>query len=206
MHRQPARPLSRSPSRPPSGPFADPHGPPPADDPPDARAGPSKSQKKRDMVALQKLGERLVEQPPDRLDRVEMPDTLRRAIDEARSIRDHEGRRRQMQYIGRLMRDVDAEPIRAALDAWAGASRADAAALHGLERWRDRLIADDDALTAFAAEHTAALAPSTLQRLRVAIRMSRKERDEGRPPRHFRELFRLIRAIVDGEPAAPEAS
>ncbi len=158
------------------------------------------------MTALQKLGERLVEQPPERLDRVPLPDALRGAIDEARVIRDHEGRRRQMQYIGRLMRDVDAEPIRAALDAWAGASRAEAAALHGLERWRERLLDDDDALTAFAAEHTAALRPDTLQRLRVAIRMSRKEHAEGRPPRHSRELFRLIRSIVAGDANAPSAA
>ena len=163
-----------------------------ADDAADDR--PSKSQKKRDMTSLQKLGEELVEQPAERLVRVEMPDTLRQAIEDARRIRDHEGRRRQMQYIGRLMRDVDAAPIRAALDGWTGTSREQAAALHAQERWRERLIADDDALTAFASEHTAALSPDTLQRLRSAIRMARKEKAEGRPPKHFRELFRLIRA------------
>jgi ribosome-associated protein len=160
---------------------------------------PSKSQRKRDMTALQKLGEELVAYPAERIEPVEMPDDLRRAIDEARSIRDHEGRRRQMQYIGRLMRDVDVAPIRAALDAWVGASRADAAALHALERWRERLIDDDEALTAFAADHTAALSPDTLQRLRTAIRMSRKEKEENRPPKHYRELFRLIRTIVAGD-------
>ncbi|MEO8937663.1 MAG: ribosome biogenesis factor YjgA [Burkholderiaceae bacterium] len=170
------------------------------DDEVDAR--PSKSQKKRDMTALQKLGEELVGYTSDRLEKVEMPDDLRQAVDEARNIRDHEGRRRQMQYIGRLMRDVDTAPIRAAIEAWAGASREEAAALHGLERWRERLLEDDAALTAFATEHTAALSPDTLQRLRNAIRMARKERSESRPPKHFRELFRLIRAAVGDEPAA----
>jgi ribosome-associated protein len=165
---------------------------------------PSKSQKKRDMTALQKLGEELVGYPAERLLRVEMPDALRQAVDEARNIRDHEGRRRQMQYIGRLMRDVDVAPIRAAIDAWAGASRDDAAALHALERWRERLIDDDGALTAFATEHTAALSPDTLQRLRNAIRMARKERAEARPPKHFRELFRLVRGVVLGD-ASPGA-
>jgi ribosome-associated protein len=175
-----------------------------SDDGPRDDAKPSKSQKKRDMTALQKLGEELVTHAPERLARVEMPDGLRRAVDEARSIRDHEGRRRQMQYIGRLMRDVDVAPIRAAIDAWAGASRAEAAALHELERWRERLIEDDEALTAFAAEHTAALAPDTLQSLRATIRASRKEHADGRPPKHYRELFRLIRGIVGGDSRAPD--
>jgi ribosome-associated protein len=161
--------------------------------------GPSKSQKKRDMTALQKLGEELVEYTSERLEKVELSDDLRQAIDDARTIRDHEGRRRQMQYIGRLMRDVDVAPIRAAIDAWAGASREEAAALHALERWRERLLEDDAALTAFATEHTAALSPDTLQRLRNAIRMARKERAESRPPKHFRELFKLIRGAVDAD-------
>ncbi len=154
---------------------------------------------KRDMTALQKLGEELVEQTADRLERVEMPDGLRSAIDDARRITDHEGRRRQMQYIGRLMRDVDPAPIRAALDAWAGASRAETALLHDLERWRETLLGDDAALTRFAAEHTAALNPATLQRLRTTIRAAKKERADNRPPKNYRELFRLVRAIVVGE-------
>jgi ribosome-associated protein len=174
----------------------------PAGDDLDTRSTrPSKSAAKREMTALQKLGVELVDQTPERLARVEMPENLRDAIEHARSIRDHEGRRRQMQYIGRLMRDVDPEPIRAALASWTGQSRAEAAALHALERWRERLIEDDEALTAFAAEHTAALAPDTLQRLRQAVRGSRKERSEGKPPHHYRELFRLIRAIVERDGA-----
>ena len=187
---------------PPTAPVPIDHG---ADDP-ERDARPSKSQKKRDMTALQKLGETLVEQPADRLEKVELPDNLRRAIAEARSIRDHEGRRRQMQYIGRLMRDVDVTPIRSAIEAWAGASRDEAAALHALERWRERLLADDAALTDFAAAHTAALSPDTLQRLRATIRMARKERVDNalkpRPPKHYRELFKLVRAVVGGDAVA----
>ncbi len=171
---------------------------------PDAR--PSKSAKKREMTALQKLGEELVAQPMDRLDRVAMPDRLRDAIHEAQRIRDHEGRRRQMQYIGKLMRDVDVAPIREALDAWNGASRADAAALHELEAWRDRLIDDDGALTAFAEAHTGALNPETMQQLRSVIRLARKERTDDAPPRHFRELFRLLRSVVEQERSAVDAS
>ena len=160
---------------------------------------PSKSQQKRDMTALQKLGEELVGYPAERLLRIDLPDDLRSAVDEARGIRDHEGRRRQMQYIGKLMRGVDVDPIRAALDAFTGASREEAAALHALERWRERLIEDDEALTAFAGVHTAALRPDTLQQLRGTIRLARKERSEGRPPKHFRELFRLVRSVVGGD-------
>lgn len=172
---------------------------------PELSTKPSKSQKKRDMTALQKLGEVLVDQPADRLDKVELPEDLRTAIAQARSIRDHEGRRRQMQYIGRLMRDVDVAPIQAAVDAWAGSSREEAAALHELERWRERLLADDDALTAFAGEHTAALSPDLLQRLRTAIRMARKERAESKPPKHFRELFKLIRTAIGDPQPSPDA-
>ena len=161
---------------------------------------PSKSQRKRDMTALQKLGQELVEQSVERLDSVALSEELRRAIDEARRITDHEGRRRQMQYIGRLMRDVDPAPIRTALDRWAGASRDETAALHAVEGWRERLIADDEALMAFATAHSAALSPDHLQRLRQSIRMARKERAEARPPKHFRLLFRLIRDLVDDAP------
>jgi len=161
----------------------------------------SKSQKKRDMTALQKLGEELVEQSSERLEKVELPETLRDAINDAQRIRDHEGRRRQMQYIGRLMREVDVEPIREALDAWGGASRDQTAALHAIERWRERLIDDDQALTDFAGAHSAALNPDTLQQLRTAIRMSRKERGEGKAPKYFRELFRLVRVVVEGSTA-----
>ena len=154
---------------------------------------------KRDMTALQKLGEELVAHTAERLERVEMPDGLRTAIDDARRITDHEGRRRQMQYIGRLMRDVDPAPIRAALDAWTGASRAETALLHDLERWRENLLIDDDALMRFASEHTAVLNPSTMQQLRATIRAAKKERADQRPPKNYRELFRMVREIVAGD-------
>lgn len=158
---------------------------------------PSKSQKKRDVTALQKLGEELVMQSEERLLRVAMSESLRAAIADAQRITNHEGRRRQMQYIGKLMRDVDIEPIRAALAGWAGAKGAETAALHALERWRERLLDDDAALTEFATAHTAALNPATMQRLRNAIRMTKKERAENKPPKYFRELFQLLKEIVE---------
>jgi len=157
---------------------------------------PSKSQRKRDMTALQKLGEELVDQPRDRLERVTMPDSLRDAIYQAQRINSHEGRRRQLQFIGKLMRDVETEPIRQALDAWNGASGAETALLHSLERWRNRLLEDDRALDVLSAHHSAALNPVTMQQLRTHIRQARREQAEGRPPKHYRELFQVLKAII----------
>ena len=100
---------------------------------------PSKSQRKRDMTALQALGAELVALSADQLDRVELPERLREAIVEARQIKSFEARRRQLQYIGKLMRDVDAEPIRMTLEQWRGSAREATAQQHAVERWRDRL-------------------------------------------------------------------
>ena len=101
-----------------------------------------------------------------------------------------------MQYIGKLMRDVDTAPIQAALDAWNGESSAETAQLHTLERWRTRLLADDKALDQLVAAHTAALNPLILQQLRAHIRAARREQTENRPPRHFRELYQLLKTIT----------
>lgn len=153
---------------------------------------PSKTRRKKDMHALQSLGEALVELRPEQLEGVEMPEALRDAVLEAKRLSNkHEARRRQMQYIGKLMRDVDATPIRAGLDELAGRSVGATAALHRVERWRDRLIEDEQALNDFAQAYPQA----DLQPVRTAVREVRKERAAERAPRHYRELFRLIKAI-----------
>jgi ribosome-associated protein len=157
---------------------------------------PSKTRRKKDMHELQALGESLVELSAAQLAQVGMPDDLRDAVLEARRITGHEGRRRQLQYIGRLMRDVDPAPIRAKLDEWRGQSREATAQMHAVERWRDRLIADDAALTEFAAEHPG----MDLQALRAAIRETRRERAAERPPKHFRDLYRLLRDAMQARP------
>ncbi|HEU4442402.1 MAG TPA: ribosome biogenesis factor YjgA, partial [Burkholderiales bacterium] len=108
----------------------------------------------------------------------------------------HEAKRRQMQYIGRLMRDVDAVPIRARIAELEGSSAQAAARHRRLEAWRERLIGDDETLTAFAAEHPGA----DLQALRTLIRNARKEASLGKPPHAYRELFRFLK---DLEPPAP---
>jgi ribosome-associated protein len=152
---------------------------------------PSKSQKKRDMHALQDMGAALVALAPARLDRIEMPEALRGAILEAQRLTKHEARRRQLQYIGRLMRDVDPAPIRAALDALSGANAEETARQHRLERLRERLLEDESVLT----EIGAACPGADLTRLRQLRRSALKDHAEGRPPRAFRELFRALREM-----------
>ncbi len=149
----------------------------------------SKTRKKAQSHALQKLGVELVELSKERLDSMALPEALAQAVREARRITAHEGRRRQMQYIGKLMRDIDPAPIQERLDAWRGQSKAEVARQHGMERMRERLIADDTALTEFAAKHPGV----DLQALRVLIRNARKETAEGRPPKAYREIFKVIR-------------
>ncbi|HEX6321559.1 MAG TPA: ribosome biogenesis factor YjgA [Burkholderiales bacterium] len=151
----------------------------------------SKTRRKREMLELQALGAALAALPEAQLARVQLPEDLREALLEARGIRSHEAKRRQMQYVGRLMREVDPEPIRAQLAAIEGSSAQAAAAHRRLEAWRERLLEDDEALTAFAAEH-----PGTdLQTLRTVIRNSRKEIKAGKPPRAYRELFRMLKSL-----------
>jgi ribosome-associated protein len=173
--------------------------PPPQGDRPEK---PSKTRVKKDMHALQDIGEALVALSNEQIESIDMPETLRDAVLEARSIRKHEARRRQMQYIGRLMRDVDPGPIRAKLDELDGRSQSATAALHRAERWRERLIEDDAAFTAFAAEFPGA----DLQALRACVRETRKDRSAERAPRHYRELFRLIRATIEGGNSPAENS
>jgi ribosome-associated protein len=152
---------------------------------------PSKSQKKRDMHALQDMGAELVALAPARLARIDMPEDLRGAIIEAQRLTKHEARRRQLQYIGRLMRDADPAPIRAALDALAGANAAETARQHRLERLRERLLEDESVLAEIGAAHPGA----DLTRLRQLRRNALKEQGEGRPPRAYRELFRQLREL-----------
>ena len=157
---------------------------------------PSKSQRKRDMTALQRLGARLVALPADQLDRLDLPETLRDALAFARRVTSHEGRRRHMQYIGKLMRNVDPEPLQRALDDATGSSRAAVARMHQAEAWRERLIADDDALTELVAEH----AQLDVQKLRALVRAARRERTSQAPPRQTRALYQLLHELLQ-EPA-----
>ena len=148
------------------------------------------------MHELQALGAALVRLPDSQLENVEIPEKLREALLEARRIKSHEAKRRQMQYIGRLMRDVDPAPIRSRLAELEGSSAQATARHRRLEAWRERLLGDDEALTAFAAEHPGA----DLQALRTLIRNARKEASLGKPPRASRELFRVLKEIESPAP------
>src|SRR5262245_17789036 len=157
----------------------------------------SKTKRKQEMTALQSLGVKLVALPESQIEEMPMDDALREAVLEAKRIKSHEAKRRQMQYIGRLMRDVDPAPLRERLEAITGHSAQAAAQHRRLEGWRERLLADDEALTAFAAEFPSA----DLQAVRTLIRNARKEQKEAKPPRAYRELFRLIKECSGSNPS-----
>jgi ribosome-associated protein len=155
---------------------------------PAATPAPSKSRRKKDMHALQDLGELLLGLEPSRLKVLNLPERLTDAIAQARSITKHEGRRRQLQFVGRLMRDVDPEPIRAALERMQALPRAERAQFAAAERWRDRLLADELAV----AEFIAAYPHADPNELTALVREARSERTSGRPPHKFRALFRFV--------------
>jgi ribosome-associated protein len=155
---------------------------------------PSKTEMKRQSDALQALGLELVEQPRDRVKRVPMPEDVRDAILECQNIKNHEGRRRQLQFVGKKMRTLTEEEvavIQRTIEGWKGASKADTAALHALERRREKLLADDGALTTLLAEHQELDA----QHLRTLIRNARKEQAENKPPKAYREIFQILKEL-----------
>jgi ribosome-associated protein len=149
---------------------------------------PSKTQRKKQMHELQALGTELVELSAQQLAALDLPETLRDAVMDAREITKFEARRRQLQYIGKLMRSVDPEPIRKTLAVSKAASRAHTARLHLIERWRERLLDDEAALDELITEQPQA----DVARLRLLIRNVQREREAGQPPKSFRELFRLL--------------
>jgi ribosome-associated protein len=161
----------------------------------DERERPSKSQRKREMEALQKIGVELVQLNAGQLAQIELPERLYDAIVETQGIRDFEGRRRQMQYVGKLMREIDPAPILAKLEQWRGAARGHTALQHLIERWRERLLADDVALAVFATDYPG----SDRQHLRTLIASVKRDQAAGRPPRNYRELFRVLREIMEAK-------
>jgi ribosome-associated protein len=155
---------------------------------------PSKTELKRHSDALQALGLELVEQPRDRVKRVPMPEDVRDAILVCQTIKNHEGRRRQLQFVGKKMRTLTEEEVaivQRTIEGWKGASKADTAALHALERRREKLLADDQALTNLLAEHPELEA----QHLRTLIRNARKEQAEHKPPKAYREIFQILKEL-----------
>jgi ribosome-associated protein len=154
---------------------------------------PSKSQKKRDMNALQDLGARLLELSAEALERVDMPADLKQAVREAKAMKGHEARRRQTQFIGTLMRRADPEPIRRALEFKDQGQLEDARAFQRLETWREGLLAGDAAM---AAEILAACPAADLKRLERLAAEARREREKNLAPKAFRALFRALRDLA----------
>jgi len=162
---------------------------------------PSKSQLKREMTALQKLGAELIAEPRERVKRVPMPEDVRDAILECQTIKDHEGRRRQLQYVGKKMRTLEEEEvalIRKTIDSWKQPSRAETAAMHAMERRRDKLLADDGALTELRAQYP----ELDVQQMRTLIRNARREQAEQKPPKAYREIFQVLKQLQGGAKAA----
>ena len=124
---------------------------------------PSRSEKKRQSIALQNMGEELTRLGPQEVKNLDLPADLREALQLYARIGDHEGRRRQMQFIGRVMREIDPAPIRAMLDARREVSAAATAALHKAEQWRDRLLTADEAELAGLVETLLAARPADAQ-------------------------------------------
>ncbi|MDO6564071.1 ribosome biogenesis factor YjgA [Amphritea sp. 1_MG-2023] len=151
----------------------------------------SKSQRKREMEQLQELGTKLPELNKEQLAKVPMSDTLRSAIEEAQRLQPRsEATRRQLQYIGRLMRGEDADEIQAAVDQFEAGKQAHLQVFHKLERWRDRLILGDNTdLQAYLSEDTGA----DIQHLRQLLRNAKKEASLGKPPVAAKKLFKYLR-------------
>ena len=153
---------------------------------------PSKTKIKQQMHELQDLGERLTELSNEKLRELDLPERLLDAIKELKKINKFGAQRRQLQYIGRLMREVEPEPIIAKLDAWSGVSAIHVAWLHRLEQWRDRLLDQPEALGELLASHPQADG----QRLRTLVRNAIKERELMKPPKNYREIFQMLKEIM----------
>jgi ribosome-associated protein len=170
----------------------------------------SKTDLKRESAELQALGEELLGLRPGLFDPLDLGDKLKEAIADARRITNFEGKRRQMQFIGKLMRGLEPatlEAVRAALAEQTRLPAEETAALHEAELWRDRLIADDDALGGWIETHPA----TDAQQLRALVRQARKDIKAGRPgeaPRQgkaYREVFQLVRAQLRAHGGADHA-
>jgi ribosome-associated protein len=153
---------------------------------------PSKTQRKKQMHDLQALGAELVELNDDQLGSIELPENLLDAVNEARRVTKFEAKRRQLQYIGKLMRNIDPEPIRARISAWKAVSTAHTARLHLIERWRARLLEDDAAMIELLRDYPDADAA----RLKLLVRNVARDREAGQPPKSYRALFRLLDDVI----------
>ena len=160
----------------------------------------SKTQMKKRMNELQDLGMELTKLSHETLKKIPLPEELYEAVREYKKITSNSATKRQTQYIGRLMRDIDPTPIRNFLAQLKGENIAHNAFLQRVEQARERLIADDQALTAFIADYPHA----DVSELRTLIRNTRKEKELNKPPKNFRALYQAIKAVMSGETSVTE--
>lgn len=153
----------------------------------------SKSEIKRQMLQLQDLGKKLLELNKKQLQSVPLSEDLQLALNEYHRIKSHEARRRQLQRIGKLMRATDHQAIQQAVDLFDASSEAYAQHFQQLEHWRERLLQEDDALSAFIEQWP----ECDIQKLRQLVRNARKERDAEKPPAQARKLFRYLREVCE---------
>jgi len=153
----------------------------------------SKSEIKRDAEELKRLGAELVELGKNSLDRIPLDEDLRAAIELAQKIK-KEGRRRQLQLIGKMLRSRDEEPIRTALDKLKNRHNQQVALFHKLEVLRDRLVEQGDD----AVPEVLNLYPNAdRQQLRTMIRNAQKEKEGNKPPKAYRQIFQYLRELAE---------
>lgn len=152
----------------------------------------SKSQLKREVEEMQALGERLISLKPAQLEQLDLPESLYDAVVEAKRLNSHGAQRRQRQYIGKLMRQVEIEPIQAQFEEWDRLNRTHLVRFHQLEQWRDRLLTDKQALGELIEQYPQV----EIQRIRTLIRNAAKEQAANKPPKSSRELFKLLRELA----------
>jgi len=152
----------------------------------------SKTRRKRQMHDLQALGAALVKLSPEKLSRIDLPEALRDAVLDAQKFTKHEARRRQLQYIGKIMRDIDADPIMEQLNALEAPSKKQTAVFHVAEKWRQAMVDDPEQVAAFVKEYPEA----DPDRLRELAAGAVEEKRVGKPPRQFRELFHALNGIL----------
>ena len=156
----------------------------------------SKTRRKRQMRELQDVGAALVKLSNEQISRLDLPETLREAVLECKRFSKHEAIRRQMQYIGRIMRELDAGPIAAQLAAIEAPSKRQSALFHLAERWRTDLMGDPESVARFVREFPEA----DPRRLRDLVTAAQEEQRTAKPPRHFRELFHVLNALIQDHP------
>ncbi|WVH09393.1 MAG: UPF0307 protein YjgA [Fluviibacter phosphoraccumulans EoVTN8] len=163
---------------------------------------PSKTKAKEESDSLQELGKRLVGVGNDHLKKLDIPETLADAVREAKRTSSFGALRRQIQYIGKLMRDVDIEPIQEMLDELDGVSNKANARFHALEKQREKLLADESIITTLKNEHP----DLDVSALRTLRRNALKEQAENKPPKAYRAIFQLLKSLQETAPTEAETT